>query len=58
MELITVAYEERLIMELDGKKVSLTVFPFKEPGCFNFGIDAPRDITIHREEIYKKIKSH
>jgi len=42
---------EKLII---GGNVTVTVLSIKG-NQVRFGIDAPRDVTIHREEIYKRI---
>jgi carbon storage regulator len=38
-----------------GDDVSITVLGVRS-GQIRIGIDAPKEIPVHREEIYKKIK--
>jgi carbon storage regulator len=39
-----------------GDEVSITVLGIRG-GQVRIGIDAPKDVPVHREEIYNKIKS-
>jgi carbon storage regulator len=40
-----------------GDNIIISVLESSSPSTIRIGIDAPRDISVHREEIYKKIKS-
>ena len=40
----------------DGQTVKIITFPTNETGNIKFGIDAAREVQIHREEIYDTIK--
>ncbi|PJE14684.1 carbon storage regulator [Legionella sp.] len=52
MEIIKLNFEEKLIITM--KSICITLAPFKtdEPGNCKFGVDAPRTISVNREEIY------
>ncbi len=55
MELLSLDYNESVVIEIDGKKVKMTLLVNKEnPDEYAFGIEAPRDVAINREEIYQK----
>lgn len=55
MDLLSIDYNESIVIEMGGKKVKLTLLVNKEnPDEYAFGIEAPRDIAINREEIYQK----
>lgn len=55
MELISLAYNESIVIEMGGQKVKMTLLVNKDnPDEYAFGIDAPRSIAINREEIYQK----
>ncbi len=56
MNIITLNFEEPLTLQVAGQKVQLIAFKTPEPGNIKFGIDAPRTIEVHREEIYQAIK--
>lgn len=53
MEIRTVAFESDLIITLkDNQKIVITPFKTHEPGNFKLGINAPKHVTINRQEIY------
>ncbi len=57
MNIVTIAFEEPLIITLQGEMVQVIAFKTPEHGNIKFGIEAPRSINVHREEIYLAIKS-
>jgi carbon storage regulator len=52
MLILTRRVEEKVII---GDEVTVTVLAAKG-GCVRLGIDAPRKIPVHREEIYRRMK--
>lgn len=40
----------------DNKEIKITVLNIRG-GQVQFGIDAPKDISVHREEVYDRIKA-
>lgn len=53
MEIRTIAFESELIITLENnQKVVITPFKTHEPGNFKLGIDAPKQVSINRQEIY------
>jgi carbon storage regulator len=56
MNIVTLSFEEPLIISINGKKVQLIPFQTKEHGLVKFGIQAPISLSVHREEIYLAIK--
>ncbi|WP_133127225.1 carbon storage regulator [Legionella nagasakiensis] len=56
MYIITVPFEEPLIIDINGELVQIVAFKTQEHGNIKFGINAPRSINVHREEIYHAIK--
>lgn len=57
MNIITLDFEKPLNLQVAGQKIQLIAFKTTEPGNIKFGIDAPRNIEVHREEIYQAIKN-
>ncbi len=57
MEIMSVSFEETLIIALGDTIVKLIPFKTPEHANIKFGIDAPRSVNIHREEIFKAIQS-
>ncbi|KTD19526.1 carbon storage regulator [Legionella israelensis] len=56
MDITTVSFEEPLIINISGKIVKLVAFKTQEHGNIKFGVDAPRSVNVHREEIFHAIK--
>lgn len=56
MDILNVPFEEPFTVELNGEKVQVIAFKTLEHGNIKFGVDAPRSIKVHREEIYHAIK--
>lgn len=55
MLILTRRVGESLIIEIDGKKVTATVLGVKG-NQVRVGVDAPKDVAVHREEIYDRIQ--
>lgn len=56
MDITTISFEEPLIINVSGKVVKLVAFKTQEHGNIKFGVDAPRSVNVHREEIFHAIK--
>jgi carbon storage regulator len=56
MDIVMLPFEKPLNIEVNGELVSVVVFKTPEPGNVKFGINAPRSVNVHREEIYLAIK--
>jgi len=56
MNIVTISFEDPLIITINGEEVKLTAFKTQDYGNIKFGVQAPRSINIHREEIYLAIK--
>ncbi len=56
MNIVTLSFEETLYISLEGEIVQLVAFKTPEHGNIKFGVQAPRSINVHREEIYHAIK--
>lgn len=56
MNIVTVSFEEPLIFNIGNDIVKVIAFKTPEQGNIKFGINAPRAINVHREEIYLAIK--
>lgn len=52
MDIVMVPFESKLILMKDNQKIQLTAFLTEEQGNVKIGIDAPRGISVDREEIY------
>ena len=56
MDIMNVAFEESLMMTINGEVVKVIPFRTQEEGNIKFGIQAPRSVKVHREEIHHAIK--
>ncbi|WP_133131397.1 carbon storage regulator [Legionella yabuuchiae] len=56
MRIIQIPFEDPLVINIDGEIVKLVAFKTQEHGNIKFGVNAPRSINVHREEIYHAIK--
>jgi carbon storage regulator len=56
MEILTVNFEESFTVKIQGQTVKIVAFQTQEHGNIKFGVDAPRSVNVHREEIYQAIK--
>lgn len=56
MDIISIGFEEPLIIRMGKDSVKILTFKTPEHGNVKFGVDAPRSINVHREEIYHAIK--
>lgn len=57
MDFISLSFEEPLMVTINGETIRMVLFKTQENGNIKFGIEAPRSINIHREEIYQAIQS-
>lgn len=56
MNIYTVSFEDPLIISINQELVKIVAFKTQEHGNVKFGVEAPRSINVHREEIYNAIK--
>lgn len=56
MNILNIPFEEPLTILINGQKVQIIAFKTQEHGNIKFGIQAPRTVQVHREEIYQAIK--
>ena len=56
MDIHLLPFETPLTIQVNGETVTVVVFKTQEPGNIKFGIEAPRSVNVHREEIYHAIK--
>lgn len=56
MDIINASFEEPLVFSVNGTVIRLVAFKTPEHGNVKFGVDAPRNVKVHREEIYHAIK--
>ena len=56
MDIITIPFEETLYIQVNNEPIKLVAFKTNEPGNIKFGVDAPRNIKVNREEIYLAVQ--
>ncbi len=57
MQILTIPFEESFYVKLQDEIVKIVTFTTNDPGIIKFGIEASRNVEIHREEIYESIKN-
>jgi carbon storage regulator CsrA len=57
MQILTIDFEENLYIKKNNEIVKLICFPTQDPYVIKLGIDASKNISIHREEIYETIRN-
>ena len=57
MQILTLPFEESFYSTIGNDKVKIITFATTDPLIIKFGIDASRNISIHREEIYESIQN-
>lgn len=55
MEIVKVDFEKPFTLELYGQKVTITPFKERDPNIIKLGIDAPKSMTVNREEIHLQL---
>lgn len=55
MEILNVAFEDTATIEINGIKVGLTPFREQDENIVKIGINAPKCLTVNREEIQKQL---
>lgn len=56
MDILSLQFEEPLMIRIGDTVVKILAFKTQEHGNIKFGVDAPRSINVHREEIFHAIK--
>ena len=56
MDIVSLNFEEPLLIRIGTNTIKLVAFKTAEQGNIKFGVEAPRTINVHREEIYHAIK--
>lgn len=56
MNIVNIPFDEPLTFLIQGETVQVIAFKTQEHGNIKFGVQAPRSINVHREEIYHAIK--
>lgn len=57
MDIVTLDFEEPLTLKMNGQTIQVVAFKTNELGNIKFGINAPRSVQVHREEIHQAIKN-
>lgn len=56
MDIVSLQFEEPLIICINDTIIKILAFKTQEHGNIKFGVDAPRSINVHREEIFHAIR--
>ena len=50
MEILTLDFEDHALLNINGELVKLTPFKERDPNIIKVGVDAPKSMTVNREE--------
>lgn len=56
MDIISLQFDDPLVIKIGDACVRILAFKTQEHGNIKFGVDAPRTINVHREEIFHAIR--
>ena len=56
MDIINLQFEEPLMIHMGDTLIKILAFKTQEHGNIKFGVEAPREVNVHREEIYHAIQ--
>lgn len=56
MDIVSLQFEEPLMININNTMVKILAFKTQEHGNIKFGVEAPRSVNVHREEIFHAIK--
>lgn len=56
MDILNLNFEEPLTIQIGDTRIKILAFKTQEHGNVKFGVEAPRSINVHREEIYQAIQ--
>jgi len=56
MDIISLQFEEPLSICIGDTVVKILAFKTQEHGNIKFGVDAPKSVNVHREEVFHAIK--
>ncbi|HHF7365543.1 TPA: carbon storage regulator [Legionella bozemanae] len=56
MDIISLQFEEPLMIHIGDATIKILAFKTQEHGNIKFGVDAPRSVNVHREEIFHAIR--
>ena len=58
VDIVNIEFEKEMKLTVKGQTITLTCFRTEEYGNVKFGIDAPRRLSVDRQEIYEMKKSN
>lgn len=56
MEIIHIEFEKNLVIERGNTKITITPFETLTFGTVSLGVEAPKSVSVNREEIHKMKK--
>ncbi len=56
MDIVTINFEKKLVMDIKGQDVTLVIFQTLEPGNVKFGNDAPRSLRVNPQEVQSRME--
>jgi len=57
MQILNLDFEQHFYIQQNNEIIKLVCFPTQDPYVIKIGVDASKNISIHREEIYVSIQN-
>jgi len=58
VDIVNIAFENEMKLTVNQQEVTLICFKTDEHGNIKFGVNAPRQIAVNRQEIFEMKKSN
>lgn len=58
MDIVNIEFEQKMKLTVNKQEITCICFKTDEHGNIKFGINAPRQVAVNREEVFEMKQSH